>query len=270
MSVFNACTSILGFVVNPRHLLAGGIGLAVLLTFITSVMRQYAATRALVRLLRPAGAMPEMLRSALRELEILEKTVSVIPSMDRLCFCAGLLRPRIYISDGALQALSREELVAVMIHERHHLRKFDPLRSALLRALKNALFFIPVVHYLEKRHEVAKEVSADAEAMRRGQGKLFLASALYKLSEARYSGIPALSLFADKKVLEIRISFLRGRGFIPVRLTIGTMAVSLVMVGAFLLAVHPSQAETPPQEPCTSSDSGWASIGALKGAGYRP
>lgn len=258
MSVLNACTSILGFIVNPRHLLAGGIGLAVFLAFIFSVVRQYAATRAFMRLFRTAGAAPETLRRVLRDLGIRETTVSVIDSTELLCFCAGLLRPRIYISRGALQALTREELVAVLVHEYHHLKKWDPLRSTLLRALKNALFFIPVVHYFEKRHEVVKEVSADAEAMRRGQGKLVLANALYKLSGTRHSGIPALSLFADKKVLEIRISFLAGRGFNPVRLTVGTMAASLAMVGAFLLVAHPSRAEAPPPEPCNINDSGWA------------
>ncbi|MEK7516784.1 MAG: M56 family metallopeptidase [Patescibacteria group bacterium] len=273
MPFLTACTSILGFVVNPRHLLVTGIGLAVFLAFIFSVIRQYAATRVFMRLLRPDRDRDatETLRSALAELEIQEKMVSVIDSADLLCFCAGLLRPRMYISRGALQALSREELVAVLAHEYHHLRKWDPLRSAFLRALKNALFFIPVVHYLERRHEVAKEVSADAEAMRRGQGKLVLASALYKLSGTRHSGIPVLAPFADCKVLETRISFLAGRGLIPVTLTPKAFGASLVVIAAFfLLAVHPSRAEAPPQEPCRSGEAGWAILVAPTGAGYRP
>lgn len=260
MSIFSACTSILGFVMNSWHLLSGGVALAVIIAFFFSFFRQYAATRAFVRSFRIAGVFPEALRNALRGLGMNESAVRVVDSKSLLCFCAGFLSPRIFISRGALQALSGEELLAVIIHERRHQRKRDPLRSALLRGFKHALFFIPIVHYLEKRHAIAKEVAADAEAVAaRAHGKIVLASALYKLSGTQELALPALSLFADWKVLEIRISFLAGRGFIPVTLTPKAFGASLVVIAAFLLlAVHPSRAEAPPQESCNISDPGWA------------
>jgi Zn-dependent protease with chaperone function len=55
-------------------------------------------------------------------------------------FCAGLLRPRVYVSTGALELLDPAALAAVMAHERHHALRRDPLRVACGRALAAGLF----------------------------------------------------------------------------------------------------------------------------------
>jgi Zn-dependent protease with chaperone function len=58
-------------------------------------------------------------------------------------FCAGLLRPRVYVSSGAVALLDEHALRAVLLHERHHMRRHDPLRLAAGRAIARALFFAP-------------------------------------------------------------------------------------------------------------------------------
>lgn len=58
-------------------------------------------------------------------------------------FCAGLLRPRVYVSTGALELLDDPAVAAVLAHERHHARRHDPLRLACGRVLAGGLFFVP-------------------------------------------------------------------------------------------------------------------------------
>jgi hypothetical protein len=94
-------------------------------------------------------------------------------------FCAGLLRPQIYISTGALRALSGSELSAVVAHERHHARRRDPLRIAIGRVVGRALFWLPVADLLHKRHCAMAELAADEFAVSaQPGGSRALASAL--------------------------------------------------------------------------------------------
>jgi Zn-dependent protease with chaperone function len=93
-------------------------------------------------------------------------------------FCAGLLRPRVYVSTGALEALSAAELDAVLAHECHHQRRHDPLRVALGRMLTRALFFLPVVSLLHARYCAMAELAADSHAISADGVPQALASAL--------------------------------------------------------------------------------------------
>jgi hypothetical protein len=94
-------------------------------------------------------------------------------------FCADLLRPRVYVSTGAVEALGREELGAVLAHEEQHARARDPLRVFCLRVLAEALFFLPALRRLADRYASLSELAADAAAVRAtGGDRRPLASAL--------------------------------------------------------------------------------------------
>lgn len=80
-------------------------------------------------------------------------------------FCAGLLRPRVYITTGALAKLDEPGLNAVLVHERHHARRRDPLRLAAGRVIARSLFFLPGVRELRRGQQVLAEVSADESAL---------------------------------------------------------------------------------------------------------
>jgi Zn-dependent protease with chaperone function len=85
-------------------------------------------------------------------------------------FCAGLLRPRVYVTSGALEILDEPALDAVLLHERHHARRRDPLRLATSRVLAKAMFFLPVVRELGRRQEALAEMSADESAVNAAPG----------------------------------------------------------------------------------------------------
>ena len=89
----------------------------------------------------------------------------VIDAAAPLAFCAGWLRPRVYVSTAVLDRLSDAELRAVLAHEQHHGALRDPLRLAVGRVLCQALFFLPVLRPLHDRYADVAELTADAAAL---------------------------------------------------------------------------------------------------------
>lgn len=103
-------------------------------------------------------------------------------------FCAGLLRPRIYLSTGALSVLSWTELNAVVAHEAHHVAQRDPLRILLARVLRDALFFLPIMRHVADRYCALAEMAADDAAVRYCGDRRALASAMLIFEERAPSG----------------------------------------------------------------------------------
>ena len=86
------------------------LGAVVLLVTIFAAVRQVRAHRRLVRALPVTGALPG------------HPSVLVIAAEAPMAFCAGWLRPRVYVSTAVLDRLSDTELVAVLAHEQHTAR----------------------------------------------------------------------------------------------------------------------------------------------------
>ncbi|MDP9260088.1 MAG: M56 family metallopeptidase, partial [Actinomycetota bacterium] len=158
--------------VTPLSLLGlalGSFAVAVLWLAARSAIRQLRASRRFVARLHvhddgPAGSI-------------------VFDDAAPRAFCAGLLRPRVYVSSGALRSLDSEELGAVLAHEAHHARLRDPLRVLIARTLSDALFFLPAVRRLADRYGALAELAAD-EAAVRARGTQPLASALLAFEQA--------------------------------------------------------------------------------------
>jgi hypothetical protein len=115
------------------------------------------------------------------EREVAGRRVSVLAGTRAMAFCGGLLRPRIYLSEGALARLGKDELAAIVAHEAHHAARRDPLRILVARAIGNAF---------GRREQTLAELSADAAAVRR-VGDVPLASALLAF-DADAAGIAAV------------------------------------------------------------------------------
>jgi hypothetical protein len=115
------------------------------------------------------------------ERELGGRRVRVVASTRALAFCAGLLRPRVYLSEGALARLRPAELNAIVVHEGHHATRRDPLRILVARAIGSAF---------GSREQTLADLSADAAAARR-VGDAPLASALLAF-DAEAAGIAAV------------------------------------------------------------------------------
>jgi hypothetical protein len=115
--------------------------------------------------------------------------VLVVRDEEPRAFCAGFLRPRVYVSTGAVAILDEPALKAVLLHERHHARRRDPLRLAVGRVLAGALFFMPGLGELVRRQQALAELSADESAVNAAPGnRNALARAMLSFSDAPESG----------------------------------------------------------------------------------
>lgn len=116
-------------------------------------------------------------------LEVDGVAVAVLDDDRPQAFCTGLLRPRVYLSTGALVALQDDELRAVVAHERHHQLRRDPLRVFIAGVLSDALFFLPALRRLRDRYGQLAELAADEAAVKRLGERHSLASALLVFGE---------------------------------------------------------------------------------------
>jgi len=154
-------------------------------------------------------------------------TVKVIAGTRPEAFCAGYLRPTVYISQGALELLSAPELDAVLAHEHHHRRVRDPLRFAFGRIISQALFFVPALRLLRDRYADLAEVNADRAAVRASAGRHSpLASALLVFDASAPPGASGIS--------PARVDSLAGQP-VPWRLPMSLMGASLAAVSALSL-----------------------------------
>ena len=120
--------------------------------------------------------------------------VKVIADPLPQAFCAGYLRPTVYVSQPTLELLSESELEAVLAHEHHHRRVRDPLRFACGRILGQALFFVPVLRSLCSRYTDLAELTADGAAVRASAGQRApLAAAVLRFAAASPPGACGIS-----------------------------------------------------------------------------
>jgi hypothetical protein len=155
--------------------------------------------------------------------------VAVIAGSRPEAFCAGYLRPRVYISRGALESLTTPQLEAVLAHEHHHQLVRDPLRFAAGRILARALFFVPVLRPLVERDAVLAELNADRAAVRASAGRQGpLASALLVFDASAPPGVSGIS--------SARVDSLLGE---PVRwqLPVWLLAASLGVLAALSVLI---------------------------------
>src|SRR5439155_924565 len=109
-----------------------------------TLFRQLGATAVLIRsLVSRKVRVPARVRAAASGLG-LEGRVDVVVDDRPFSFCYWFLRPRICLSTGLVRRLERDELRAVLLHERYHLLHRDPLRLVVARYFAAGLYVIPV------------------------------------------------------------------------------------------------------------------------------
>ncbi len=146
------------------------IGLAVSITALAATARELVIER------RLAGRLTTSANNPLPDGTI------VIDDPRPHAFCAGLLRPRVYITTAAIARLDPAALQAVLAHERHHVRRRDPLRLAAGRVVTRSLFLVPWLPRLHASHQLLAELSADECAASAGTAALARAMLTFEQS----------------------------------------------------------------------------------------
>lgn len=152
-------------------------------------------------------------------------------------FCAGLLRPRIFVSSAAMHALTRDELEAVLAHERHHARCRDPLRLLFARTVSDALFFLPGMREIASRYAALAEVAADGAAVRaNGGSRQTLAAALLTFESAASPAVVGIapervdSLLGDRPAWELPLALIASA--LVILTAVGVVAVRVAEASA--------------------------------------
>jgi Peptidase family M48 len=198
------------------------------------------AAAELLVLARAAGSLARQLRAQaafLRalpvqgEVVVLGHRVRILRGRSPGAFCAGLLRPAVYVSEGTLQAAREPELRAILAHEEHHRARRDPLRLLLARTVADAFRPLPLFASLAERENALADLAADAAAVDAVGGSP-LASALDR--------------FADGGVAPERVDRLVGEApprTVPVAL-LAAAGLALTAIAAFaaplFLGHHPA------------------------------
>jgi Peptidase family M48 len=137
---------------------------------------------------------PSLLRQArvqrrLRRLPVVGRRViaghrvTVVGDRRPLAFCAGLVRPALFVSDTALARLREPELRAVVEHEAHHARRRDPLRLLAAQTAADAFGFLPPLRGLAVDAAALADLAADQAAVAAVGSRAPLAAALLALEE---------------------------------------------------------------------------------------
>jgi Zn-dependent protease with chaperone function len=219
--------SVLGRAMPPRPLLillllvgtVIGVSLVAASRELTGAFR---LSRELRRFEAPA---PPAVAAAARRLGI-ESRLTYLAISTSVAFCYGFLWPRVAITAGLIHCLDdEEELIAVLVHERHHMHRRDPLRYLLIRSITSGLFMIPAARaarlWIETRIELAADRAALAVVSPGALATALLAALAVK------TAMPAET--TPLGTTEARIGFLTGRPTAPrVPLVVGLATLGLV------------------------------------------
>lgn len=214
----------------PVALLLSLAGAAFIAGMIAGVTRLIGTLRFNGRLEASRGISPSRLTSLAEPLGILGR-ITYVEDPRMVACCYGFLRPRIAITAGLLSRLDQAELQAVLVHERHHVERRDPLRYLVLHALAAAAFMFPATPAVRQRLEARTELAADAAALSLTSHGALAGALLAALSglETRIAGAAGLT------ATESRIAHLSGTPALP-PINTRALVVSVGLIGFIVTA----------------------------------
>jgi Zn-dependent protease with chaperone function len=225
---------------------AGGSALAALLPFgvlvavglalgCRSLVRQAIASCRLARRLRGLSVrLPEELVGAAAQTG-LDGRVVFVEAPESFSFVYGVLTPRVVVSRGLLERVTRGELRAVLEHERYHVCNLDPLKVLLVQALSAALFFLPALDSLRARYAAGRELAADRRALV-ACGRRPLVNALLKVVRGpEWSELEGTVAIGGPELLDVRVAQLE-TGAEPRLEALSLTRIMLSLLGAALFA----------------------------------
>jgi TonB family protein len=193
----------------PAFLALTAVWLVVASLFFVRELRSRSSRRRLARRCLDArsGEAPALLRGAIEDAGLSLEEVRV-SSESPGPFVRGGLRPVIVLPEAVLGALDRDELRAVLIHEREHLRRRDPLRYAALGLVRAVFWFYPPVWWLSRRIRETTEMACDEAVV--GEG-LPASTFCRSLARTLSLGLAHRAAVSPVGILGHRPSFLRRR-----------------------------------------------------------
>ena len=190
-------------------------------------------TRRMLRRLHPRLSQVSKLQAA-ADATGLAGRVDVVASDELIALTYGLARPRVLLSQGAVEALTPTELRAVLTHEAAHVSRRDPMRLLVAEIASAAFVIFPLVRDFARHILVATELAADRAAVA-SWGRRALAGGLLKFIETpRHLTVPSLALESTN---DERVAALLRPGDFVHTLNLSRAAVLRTLLSASAIAV---------------------------------
>ena len=164
----------------------------------------------------------------------ISRPVMLVDCAESFSFAFGAITPRIVVSRGLVEQATHDELMAVLEHERYHVRNLDPLKVLFARALPPAFFYLPALRLFEERYVAGRELAADRLAVSRC-GRKPLAGALFKVVRGpEWPELHVAAAIGGPELLDARISQLE-TGTEPELAQLSRPLLGATAAGALLL-----------------------------------
>lgn len=158
---------------------------------------------------------------------------SVVEHAEPAAYCLPGRRPRVVVSSGAVDALSRDELGAVVEHERAHIHGRHHLLLAAAHAFAWVFPGLPLARGLREQIPLLLEMAADDRALRRSPHHA-LATAMFTLAAGR-APRGTLAVGGASVVIRLRRVLTPQPGAHPaLRCTVGTGALMAPLLPVLL------------------------------------
>lgn len=157
-----------------------------------------------------------------------------------LVFTLGWWTPRIYVSDGLLNACSDADMEIILLHERAHKERRDNLRLLIAR-LCSAVLFRPLAKRMQVDLQLLTEEACDFKAAEK-YGHVAVAETLLKVKKLLLKNpapVPYTAMAFAEREVEVRImALLKAGGCISLKSwQLALLLVSAIMM--LLLTVSP-------------------------------
>ncbi len=166
-----------------------GMWLCICLGLMARLWRAFRTMTAIKRLASPLPFdLAARARRLVRESGLSRPVFVGVSTRIKFPMAAGLGDPTILIPEYLLAKLEPAEMDAIVLHELVHLRRWDDWTKLLQRMIEAILFFNPVVHWIGRKLDQAREMACDDRVVAQTGQPTDYARCLTKLAEINVSG----------------------------------------------------------------------------------
>jgi beta-lactamase regulating signal transducer with metallopeptidase domain len=122
-----------------------------------------------------------------------------------------------------LDRLDDASLLAVLAHERHHLRRRDPARLLLIHAVASAAFMLPLTGTVRRRVESRIELAADRAALA-VVSPVALANALLAALSSQGANVVGAANLGTNEARILQLAGMTVRGPFPTAVAVASVA----------------------------------------------
>lgn len=178
---------------------------------ITKVLLSWLKTSSIKKKIKTAKV-PQFIQELSRKHDLKNKII-IFQNSRPSAFCLGIKNSRIYLSTKLLKLMNKQEIEAIILHEKYHLVNKDTFLILLTTFVKGLFFPFPIITDIIVSLIRQKETDADQYSISYFKNPNIVLSAFKKLLLSQLTHIPSFAYlisFVHADTLEHRIKILKG------------------------------------------------------------